>query len=79
MLAATALAASAQAPDFCKPDPKQSSGRTHPLLGKKESELKESERDTPSRWHSQFGQDRLVHKLLGSKSGSGETPPPSRG
>ena len=60
---------SRRAHGFCLPDPRVVADTSHPLVRLKEWQLKENERDTPHRWHSQFGQDRYVHALLGAKRG----------
>ena len=42
---------------------------SHPLVRLKDWQLKESERDRPNAWHSDFGQDKYVQELLGGKRG----------
>lgn len=63
------LASFAVSDDFCRHDPQSPQSKQNPLLGLKEEELKPSERDTPNAWHSQFGQERMVLKLLGQRRG----------
>ena len=63
------LASFAVADDFCAHDPQNPQSKLNPLLGRKDEELKPSERDTPNSWHSQFGQERMVLKLLGQQRG----------
>ena len=67
LMAATALAA--EPAEFCAADPRVIADTSHPLVRLKDWQLKESERDRPNTWHSDFGQDKYVRELFGGKRG----------
>ena len=67
IMAATVLAA--EPAEFCAADPRVIADTSHPLVRLKDWQLKESERDRPNTWHSDFGQDKYVRELFGGKRG----------